>query len=220
MTGEVDELIFEVNPRVYSRLERNYWPGELLTAGMRYGSIKDVADGKPIELMEASVEFSSDFHMQVYYHGLQITDLDSSPQQGRMHSIAFDHLFPFGEGPTLHIKAGNITANYAFNSANELPQPEDILNQTELDEAAEFIAEEIKSSYAETKQGSLAYATLAPLAAGTTTDGDIFDTILQFGMDDEFTCTLTYIIMPGIPQVSAGRDARSGQPAAIVDGGP
>lgn len=219
MTEDVDELIFEVNPRVYSRLERNYWPGELRGTGMQYGDINDIANGKPIERMEGSVEFSTDFHMQVYYHGLQIADLSTSAEDARMHRIRFDNLFPQGEGPTLQIKAGNITANYAFNESNDLPRESDIINQEELDEAAEFIAEEIRNSYAVTKHGSVSYGTVAPLAGGVTTDGDIFDTVIQFGVDEEFTCTLTYLIMPGIPQVTAGRDARAGRPAAIVDGG-
>lgn len=217
MTDGVDELIFEVAPRPASKLARNYIPGELLTP-MEYGDINDIAAGGQIEALEGSLILTDNFQMQVYYHGLQIADVASGLENTRMHRIV-EEIFPNGEGPTLQIKASNITANYAFNEAHPLPLEEDIINQTELNEAALYIKSEIKRSYSSTKHGGLDFASVKPIVEGVQTNGNIYDTVIQIGFDQEFTCSVSYMVMPSITQAIQPREKRSGVPARITDGG-
>lgn len=218
MTDDVDELIFEVTPRIAGKLQRNYWPGELITS-VQYGDVNDVAGGLPIALMEASVKFTEDFSMHVFYHGLQIADIGTSVEGQRMHVIRIDDLFPNGEGPTLQIKASNITANFGLDIRTDLPQQDSIKNLTEIEAAAAQIAIEVTESYADSRHGTLTFSTVQPLVDEISTGGNIFDTVIQIGFDQEFTCSLTYMIMPSVSQNVQPRDRRTGVPARIVEGG-
>lgn len=216
ISDDVDELIFQVVPKAKSRLDRQYWPGELVNP-LQYGDIHKIATGQPIEIMEASAEFSRDFKMFVYYHGLQIEDLGSAVEGQRMHVVRLD-MFSSGEGPTLIIKAGDITANFAHSEDHDLPMESDIINLTQVEEAADYIGLQIFESYLETKHGTIEFATMKPLVDEIQTNGNIYDTVIRIGMDQEYTATLSYMVMPSIPQIRTGRP-RSGVPASKVDGG-
>lgn len=215
MTDDVDELLFEVLPRTRNKLQRDYWPGQLAGA-VQYGDIADIARGDKIELMEGSVKFNANFQMMIHYHGLQIADLDSSEDQQRMYRVKFDDLFPQGEGPRLEIKASDITANYAYNVG--LPLPSSLLNSNDLDEAARYIKQQIERSYTPGKHGSLSFASVQPVVDGVQTNGNIYDTVIQIGYDQEFTCTVTYLVLPEIPQVETSSVVRNAMPARLIEG--
>lgn len=220
VTDDVDDLIFDVLPRVRSVLDRNYWAGSLVT-DMQYGSINDVVQGLPITLLEGTSILALSFKLHVYYHGVQVADIPSlGPKGDRVYrkSVDMRQYFANAKGPTLYIKSDAITANFGFNPSS-YPEETDLLNAPAIDAAVEFVRKSVVDSYAGGITGTVTYSGVSSVADGKIiTGGNIFDTVVQLGVGTEYDCVTTYILAPGIPQLLGSPRQLDGLAPRLVEG--
>lgn len=217
LTDDVDELILQVTPRIAQVHEREYIPGAYRRS-LKLGDIQDLVNNEPIEIIESTVEMLAFFRMQIYYHGLQVEDITALGDEGKRMFELKRSLFPSGEGPDLFIKANDITANFSFVD-DGYPSINELQNFLELQIETDRIQFEVGKSYTAGKHGSITYGSVFPIVADILTGGDIYDTIISVGVDQQFTISVSYLVIPSVAQTTIPRVDLSGTPIRIVEGG-
>lgn len=220
ITAEVADLMFEVSPLRKRLLDVEYWPGQL-EESLRYGDIQDIVAGQPLGPVESTMELDGEFRMRVITHGLLIDEVDGV---GRDYELDVTDLAGFiGKldepelrkdrfGPPLYIRVDDMTVNHEYDGTF----PGRINNAALLVERAEHVAKEINQTYKAARFGAVTYEGIESIVNGVTTNGDLFDTVVQVGYDAPHTITTTYMIMPEIRSIRGNRDEYGSVPVPVI----
>lgn len=215
-TADIDDLLFEVTGKRKRLLDVEYWPG-LLRNALRYGDTQDLVDGKPFAEVESTLKLASAFKMLVIAHGTLMTDTGGVTRQYEKAIKTQQGIWamlPSGsvQGPPLHIRIDDMTANHAYNGLF----PGRLINEAEIDKRAEEVAKQVYQSYADGRFGTVTFDGLEPLDEDVATGGDIFDTVVRVGFTNMFTIETAYEIIPEIRQVSGSRADYGTVPVGMI----
>ena len=229
-----ENLVFEVSadkPHVLNGVA-NY-PG-VMEEVLNYGPLVELASGSSLRRTALKGRFKAAWNMRVLWSGRLSGNIPAkakavtsvAPQRTRTW-IEERVGFPGGIGATVDVRVEEVTANHGFSDyalglipigSIEDYIPDTLLNNVEINDVADHVAEQIKQTYNQDRAGVAVVAGVAALAAKVWTGGAIWATRLVIGGDgqDPSSISVEYIVQPEVRAFSAKRKMQAGKPPAIA----
>lgn len=231
-----EKLIFEVSPERPAALNSKAYYPAVMQQHLNYGPLIQLASGSALRITEVSGIFKAKWRMRLIWNGHLSRDLPAlaathftvqTRQKGRLWVEDRD-AFANGMVESVDVRVDDVTANFAFSEKQliETPfgemdkvAPEVLLNQTEIDDIADHVAEQIIKTYEQNRAGVAVVAGVAPVRDKVWTGGLIYNLNVVIGDAGSPTSVTTqYFVQPEVRPITAKRSLLKGvQPKAAQD---
>ena len=195
------ELIFTVDPDPTPQSIKSVFLGALSTDIRIMDNAAQAfwdGDGKVNLLCESA--FEHNLQMYVYWNGLLVEQYgDVSPEHVIERPCVTGNAQP-GEIDSVTIRVDDITANFVTFQELTSYQPfheSSIVNTLELEERADFVAQEVADTYKMRKAGVLIFQGVGMIARNKVqVSGDIYECSVLVGRTAPHTIELQYVVQP------------------------
>lgn len=227
-----EKLVFEVRPDRPDNINSKAFFAGTMAEHLNYGPLFRLEGGAALKVTEAQGVLkggttSRQFYMRVIYNGRVSAAMPGSVD--RMYAVEKD-AFPNGIGRDVTVKAGeSVTANFVFTEdALKLPIDGSLMNNTlgrlhrlanpdEVDDVAQFIADQVKQTYVQNRAGVATVEGVGALVAGIWTGGLINHCAITVGQGMNEAILVQYTVQPEVRPIESSRKKPEKAPRRAVE---